>query len=145
MKRSGSVRSGIGAGCGALAILVGVFAPALRVEVYGDVSFFDAFEAPGAALVVVAAASLFAVARRTPSWLRWLAPAAWLALLWPMLGSRLWPHDDNVFTQLQDALQSRLSDTVSDALLHVSEFSWGPWLLLSGCVLLTVAAFRARG
>ncbi len=100
-------RAEIAGTLGALALLVGAFAPAARVGLYGEVTWSDAFEGPGTVLVVAAAASLFG--------------------------------------RIRDTVAQDASRRVSDAILSISELSWGPWLLLAGCLFLGAAALRTRG
>ncbi len=133
---------------GALALLVGVFAPLADVDVYGSVSLFDLSETQGLLLLAAASATLYAVFTASTRWLWLCALGAWVGLLYPLVKSWLTPRDESALGQLQDALTSAASDAFADVfgdvVMDITHLRWGGGVLLAGCVLLTVAAVRRR-
>jgi hypothetical protein len=141
-------RSELPAILGGIALVAGVYGPAVNVDVYGAVSFHDAARSQAVIVLLCAIASLLVVFLRRHAWLIATAPVAWIAVLWPVLEPHLVSEESNPLTELKalvvDPVVDEVASALSDAALEVSDISWGGFALLAGCILLTVAAVRSR-
>jgi hypothetical protein len=132
---------------GCLLVLAGVYAPALEVEVYGRVSYMEIGGLPPVLLLGAALVALISILLRLSIGLKVSALTLWVALAWPFARSRLDELVDDSEGTLQDlgqAVTDGLNEVATDAVLQISSVSYGVFVLLGGCLLVTWGAFRRR-
>lgn len=130
---------------GALMVLVGAQMPALEIELLGGLSYLDLGGTAGTVLVAAAIGALVAVVFRSRTGLALSAVALWVALLWPVLRTgfeRLFPPERGALDEIADALDQAVGGAVRDELLPIIGVRAGAFVLLAGCVLVGVSAFR---
>ena len=116
--------------CGCVALLAGLFMPAVRVPLAGRMSYLDiAGDAGTILLVLVALAFALLLARRYR-----LLGMTGLASLAVMLLGLLWPGADD----------GGAARGLSRLLARAAEPQWGLAAMLAGALLLVVAAAPAR-
>lgn len=122
-------------------VLIGVFAPAVKVPLYAQLSYFDL--AGNASLVLMLAVVLVPISLKAK--LRLLVPVlvlvSWAALLYPIYETQL--SDAGVVSSVGGAISAPFRSMAGDVLRQITGYSWGGIPLLLGLLSLTWVAVRS--
>jgi len=129
---------------GGAAVLLGSFAPAAEVALYGSVSYWEA-AGPEALIMIcgaIGAIVCLAIGRH------WLAKAStsvmWIALLWPYLQGLMEPEPEGLFETATAAVADTTSGFATDIALNFVDITWGTIALAVGCLCVTIGAIGKR-
>lgn len=130
---------------GALAAGVGTFLPAVHVEVYGTVRYWDA--ARGEAVVLLLAAILAVVAawRQERIGLVMGALAMWGALLWPWIRSFADEEEQGGLVAAAKKVGDAAASLAKDVAWNFTDLSWGLFVVAGGCLLMSFGAVARSG
>lgn len=124
---------------GAIAILVGPFAPYISIPIIGSVTFFNTIE--GKLVFALGLVSLILVIARSARGLRLTGPLSLAIFLWNALPIA-WRLSSAKQESLDAAQHGDLGEKLTAAAFQSVQLQWGAALLLVGPVLLTVAAWH---
>lgn len=131
---------------GAAAAAAGTFLPAIRVDVVGEVRYWDVARTQALILLFAAAVQILCAWRRERVGLIACAVTMWGALAWPVLRGLLFPPEEgNVLVEAARKVGSAAKEMATDVVWHFSDLSWGMLVLLLGCILATFAALARSG
>jgi hypothetical protein len=130
------------AGCAAL--ILGSFAPAADVAIYGTVSYWDAAGPEALIMILAALGGVVCLAIGKPKIARICAVAMWLALLWPYLQGIMEPEPDGFFAETAAAVVDTTTGFATDIALNFVDITWGTVLLALGCLCVTAGTWMKR-
>jgi hypothetical protein len=130
---------------GALMVLIGAQMPALEIQWLGALSYREIGGSSGTVLMAAAIGALVAVVLQSRSGLGLSALALWGGLLWPLLRAgyeQVVPPERSALDELGDALGQAVGDALRDEVLRIIGVRAGVFVLLAGCVLVSLGALR---
>lgn len=131
---------------GAAAAATGTFLPAIHVELYGVVRYWDVARTQALILLLAATVQILCAWRRERIGLIACALTMWGALAWPVLRGVLFPQEEgNVLVEAARKVGSAAKELATDVVWRFSDLSWGMLVLLLGCILATFAALARSG
>ncbi|MCP4093332.1 MAG: hypothetical protein GY747_07775 [Planctomycetes bacterium] len=125
---------------GAAMVVLGSFAPAASVTLYGDVSYWEVAGPEAAIMILGAVAALVCLALRKSLFARISAGIMWVALLWPYLQGLMEPEPDGFFEEATAAVVDTTTSIATDIALNFMDVTWGTIVLALGCLFVTLAA-----
>ena len=131
---------------GAAAAAAGVFLPAVRVDLYGEIRYWDVATAHAVILLAGAAVALLSAWRGERVGLVAGALAMWGAVLWPWIARRFGEEPDR---GLIAAAAKEIGDAAvglaKDLAWQFTDLSWGMFAVGAGCLLVTLGALSRGG
>ncbi|MCG8507548.1 MAG: hypothetical protein MI755_23290 [Sphingomonadales bacterium] len=127
---------------GGLMVVVGAFAPLVKLPAIGAVSYYDAANPEVFLLILFAALGpVFIIIQRTAPTA--LSPVGvWLVLLWPVIQSLTSERDEGLIGRATRTVTDPLETYAANLFTNITELSWGGFVLLVGAVILTVGGIR---
>jgi hypothetical protein len=129
---------------GAVLVVLGSFAPAADIAIYGTVTYWEAAGPEAVVMIVAAVAVVVLLASGKVQRARLAAMVMWCALLWPYLEGCLEPDPDGFLAETFDAFTDTATDFTTDIALNFVDISWGTLVLSGGCLLLTLNCRKTR-
>lgn len=127
---------------GSIMMIVGVFAPMIKIPIIGSMSFFDNNKLYGSVIAIVALLSLI-IAFKNRYKLLWLT----LAVILAVMGFTAWEaykpmssFKAKASKILGQRLTDKIVDKVSDKAMDYVKVQWGLALLIVGLILLILSA-----
>ena len=131
---------------GALAIVVGTFAPCLKVDLFGTLRYWDMGQPQVYGVLAAAAMTVIMVYRGRPGWVVFSTLVLWTAFLYPWVRGWISPQHYGFFVRLGRAIVRVAKDAGWDIAISLDMVHWlwgtptvaGGALLLSGAALIVV-------
>lgn len=131
---------------GALAIVVGTFAPCLKVDLFGTLRYWDMGQPQVYGVLAAAAMTVVMVYRGRPGWVVFSTLVLWAAFLYPWVRGWIAPRQHGFFARLGRAIVRVAKDAGWDIAISLDMVHWrfgtptlaGGALLLSGAALIVV-------
>lgn len=127
---------------GAIFLLIGVFAPMVKIPLLGNISFFDNNKFTGILIVIFALISLFFIFTRRFRFL-WLSSIASLAVM----GYTAWEAQKPLSSiksktskVLGERLTGKITDKITDKAIDYVHIQWGLIFLILGLILIIISA-----
>jgi len=130
------------AGCAA--VILGSFAPAADVAIYGTVSYWEAAGPEALILILAAIGSVVCLAKGKPRIARICAVAMWASLFWPYLQGIMEPEPDGFLAETAAAVVDTTTGFATDIALNFVDITWGTLLLALGCLCVSAGAWMKR-
>lgn len=126
---------------GSILLLIGVFAPMIRIPILGNISFFENNKLAGVLIVILAIISIFlAFTKRLK--LLWFTSIALLAVM----GYTAWEAQKPLSSIksktskiLGEKLTDKITDKITDKAMDYVHIQWGLILLVFGLILIIIA------
>lgn len=129
---------------GTATVLLGAFAPAADVAIYGTVSYWDAAGPEAVGMIACAVIATILLARKRRHLARLTSVGMWVALLWPYLQGFLEPSPDGFLEEAAAAVADTTTSFATDLALNFVDLTWGTLALAAGCLLVTLGCFARR-
>jgi len=139
------IRVGLLALLGGAGILIGTFAPAVRVDLHGTLRYWDLAGREVVAVLVAGLLTLRSVPRSRQRELWWPALLLWGALAFPFLEPVLFPRRRGFFGRIRDAVADTLSNVATDLAFSFDmvHWQWGAPVFLAGALCASAACVLA--
>lgn len=131
------------AGCAA--VILGSFAPAADVALYGTVSYWEAAGPEALILILAAIGSAACLAIGKPKVARLCTLAMWASLMWPYLQGVMEPEPEGFLAETAAAVVDTTTGFATDIALNFVDITWGTLLLALGCLGVTAGVWRKPG
>jgi hypothetical protein len=129
---------------GAAMVVLGSFAPAADVALYGTVSYWEA-AGPEAVIMILGAIGAIVCLALSKNLFAWVsAGIMWVALLWPYLQGLMEPEPDGFFEEATAAVVDTTTSLATDIALNFVDITWGTMVLALGCLFVTLGAVWKR-
>lgn len=129
---------------GAGMVVFGSFAPAVNVDIYGTVSYWDAAGMEAVIMILGAISAIMCLAVQKKLFARVSAAIMWIALLWPYLQGLMEPEPDGFFEEATAAVVDTTTSLATDIALNFVDITWGTIALALGCLFVTVGVAWKR-
>jgi len=129
---------------GAAMVILGSFAPAADVAIYGTVSYWEAAGPEALIMVLGAIGVVICLALRKSRFARLAAGVMWIALAWPYLKGLMEPEPDGFFAETFDTVADTTTGWATDIAINFVDISWGTVVLARGCLCVTIGAAWKR-
>ncbi len=129
---------------GAVMVLLGSFAPAADVAIYGEVSYWEAAGPEALIMLLGAIAAVVFLAKGKTLFARVAAGIMWIALAWPYIKGLLEPEPDGFLAETFDTVADTTTGWATDIAINFVDISYGTIVLACGCLLVTIGAFWKR-
>lgn len=129
---------------GAAMVVLGSFAPAADVTLYGTVSYWEAAGLEAVIMILGAIGAIVCLALGKRMFARVSVGIMWVALLSPYLQGLLDPEPDGFFEEAAAAVVDTTASLATDIALNFVDITWGTAVLALGCLLITLGAVRKR-
>jgi len=127
---------------GSIFLIIGVFAPMIKITLIGTMSFFDNSKAWGIVIVILAALSIALIIMKRPK-LLWIPGIASLAIM----GYTAWEAQKPMSSFkskasriLGENLTDKVTDKVANKAMNYVHIQWGLVFLILGIIMIIVAA-----
>ena len=129
---------------GAAMVVLGSFAPAAKVAIYGTVSYWDAAGMEAVIMILGAIGAIVCLAVQKNLFARVSAAIMWIALLWPYLQGLMEPEPSGFLEEATAAVVDTTTSLATDIALNFVDITWGTIVLALGCLFVTVGAVWKR-
>jgi len=129
---------------GTATVLLGAFAPAADVAIYGTVSYWEAAGPEAVFMIACAVVAVVLLARKQRNFARIAAIGMWVALLWPYLQGLMEPAPDGFLEEAASAVVDTTTGFATDIALNFVDITWGTLALAAGCLMVTLGTLVRR-
>jgi len=129
---------------GAVMVVLGSFAPAADVAIYGKVSYWEAAGPEAALMILGALTCVICLALRRFLFARVSAGVMWIALAWPYINGLMEPEPEGFFSETLDSIADTTTGWATDIAINFVDISWGTLVLAMGCLFVTLGAIWKR-
>lgn len=129
---------------GCAALVLGSFAPAADVAIYGTVSYWDAAGFEAVLMIVSAITAVVMLRLGKTSFARLAAFVMWGSLLWPYLQGLVEPEPEGFFQQATASVVDTTTGFATDIALNFVDITWGTILLALGCVAVSIGVLGGK-
>ncbi len=139
------IRVGFLALTGGIALIVGMFAPAVHVDLHGTLRYWDLAGREAFVVLLAALLTLRSVPRSRQRELWWPGLLLWGGLAFPFLEPVLFPRRRGFFGRIRDAVADSVSSVATDLAysFDMVHWTWGTPVFLAGFVAVTAASVLA--
>jgi len=123
---------------GCLALILGSFAPAADVALYGSVSYWDAAGLEAVVMIASAIAAVVMLRRGKVNFARIAALLMWGSLLWPYLQGLMESEPEGFFEQSTATVVDTTTGFATDIALNFVDITWGTVFLALGCIAVSI-------
>lgn len=123
---------------GCAAVILGSFAPAADVAIYGTVSYWEAAGPEAILMIASAVAAVIFLGKKKHKFARVAAIVMWTALLWPYLQGLLEPEPDGFFEEAAATVVDTTTGFATDIALNFVDLTWGTITLALGCLCVSI-------
>ncbi|MCP3918504.1 MAG: hypothetical protein GY711_23405 [bacterium] len=144
-RSSRPVRVGLLALFGGVGLLIGTFAPAVRVDLHGTLRYWDLAGREVFVVLVAGLLILRSVPRSRQRELWWPMLLLWGALALPFLEPVLFPRRRGFFGRIRDAVADTLSNVATDLAFSFDmvHWQWGAPVFVAGALCASTAGVLA--
>lgn len=125
--------------CSAMLVATGVFLPLTSLPVIGDVSYNRIAEIESYIVVSLAISTPLLMLAEKARMILLTVTGIWLTLLFPAIERLMQSDGGGPLSKVMNKTHSAMQDFAADLFLHITDFSWGGYLLLIGLLSLTVS------
>lgn len=129
---------------GAVMVLLGSFAPAADVDLFGTVSYWEVAGPEALIMMLGAIAAVICLALKKTLFAWIAAGLMWAALAWPYLQGLMEPEAKGFLSETLDAVVDTTSGWAADVAINFVDISWGTIVLALGCLFVTVGVACKR-
>jgi hypothetical protein len=129
---------------GAVMVLLGSFAPAADVDLYGSVSYWEVAGSEALIMMLGAVIAVACLIQRKVLLAGIAAGTMWVALAWPYLQGLMEPEPEGFFSEALDTVVDTTTGWAADIAINFVDISWGTIVLALGCLLVTIGAAWKR-
>lgn len=129
---------------GTATVVLGAFAPAADVAIYGTVSYWEAAGPEAAFMLACAGVALVLLAQKKRHRARFAAVGMWVSLLWPYLQGLMEPSPDGFLEETAAAVVDTTTGFATDIALNFVDITWGTLALAAGCLMVTLGTMARR-
>ena len=130
------------AGC--VAVVLGSFAPAADVAIYGTVSYWEAAGPEAVLMIASAIAAVLLLGAKKYKRARIAAIVMWVALLWPYLQGLMEPEPDGFLEEATSAVVDTTTGFATDIALNFVDITWGTLTLALGCLCVSIGVTGSK-